>query len=132
MRQAQKEFTVNEALLRADLAIQCAVDGERDDPPAAPVAGEAWLVGEAPSGAFAGHAGAIAGWSDAGWRFVEPATGLRVFDKDLGCFRHYDAGWSSPIAPPAPSGGTTVDTEARAALVNLVERLIEAGIFPAG
>ena len=130
--QAQKEFTVNEALLHADLAIQCVVEGERNDPPAAPAAGEAWLIGSAPSGAFVGHAAAIAGWSAAGWRFIEATTGLRIFDKSVGCFRHFDGAWRSPAAPAAPSGGTTIDAEARAVLVNILETLADAGIISTG
>jgi len=130
--QAQKEFTVNEALLRADLAIQCVVEGERDDPPPTPVPGLAWLVGATPSGEFAGHAAAIAGWSEAGWRFVAAAVGLRVFDKSAACFRHYDGAWRLPALLAAPSGGATIDAEARAALVNLIETLADAGIFATG
>ena len=130
--QAQKEFTVNEALLRADLAIQCVVEDERDDPPPAPEPGQAWLVGDAPNGAFSGHAAAIAGWTAAGWRFVAATTGLRVFDKTARCFRHYDAAWRSPALPAAPNGGATIDVEARAALAELLERLAEAGIFAGG
>jgi hypothetical protein len=130
--QAQKEFTVNEALLRADLAIQCVVEGERDDPPPTPVPGMAWLVGATPSGEFTGHAAAIAGWSEAGWRFVAAAVGLRVFDKSAVCFRRYDGTWRLPTAPAAPSGGATIDAEARATLVNIIETLADAGIFATG
>ena len=127
--QAQKEFTVNEALLRADLAVQCVVEGERDDPPPTPVAGAAWLVGATPSGEFTGHAAAIAGWSEAGWRFIDATVGLRVFDKSAACFRHFDGTWTMPTAPAAPTGGTAIDAEAREAIVNILERLADAGIF---
>ena len=127
--QAQKELTVNEAMLRADLAIQCVVEAETATPPASPLPGQAWLVGAAPTGAFAGHAAAIAGWTAAGWRFVEAATGMRAFDKSASCFRHFDGGWNAPFAPSPPSGGSTIDTEARTALGNILEKLVDAGIF---
>ncbi|MCA1662647.1 MAG: DUF2793 domain-containing protein [Novosphingobium sp.] len=129
--QAQKEFTVNEALLRADLAIQSVVEDELAAPPAAPAPGQAWLVGSSPGGAFAGHAAAIAGWTSAGWRFVQPASGWRVYDKSTACFRHFDGAWRLPDAPAAPTGGATIDVEARAALGNILVRLAEAGIFSA-
>ena len=107
------------------------VEGELEAPPAAPAAGQAWLVGLAPTGAFAGHAAAIAGWTSAGWRFVDGSAGLRVFDKAAGCFRHFDEGWRLPAAPAAPAGGATMDAEARAAIVSILERLAAAGIFAA-
>ena len=127
--QAQKEFSVNEALSRADIAIQCAVEGEAATPPAAPEPGQAWLVDAAPTDAFAGHARAIAGWTSAGWRFLEPSIGFRVFDKAANGFRHFDGAWQIPAAPAAPIGGATIDAEARAALADILQKLVEAGIF---
>lgn len=129
--QAQKEFFVNEALLRADAAIQCAVEGEADVPPAAPQPGQAWLVGPAGSGAFDGHDRAIAAWTEDGWRFIAPAGGFRVFDRTRSCFRHFTEEWEVAVAPAPPSGGTTIDAEARAALAQVVEKLMAAGIFAA-
>ena len=127
--QAQKEFTVNEALLLADLAVQCVIEDELQSPPSAPAPGEAWLVATAPTGAFAGHAAAIAGWTSAGWRFLEPNVGFRVFDKTANCFRHFDGTWRRPTAPGAPSGGATIDAEARTAPADILQRLVDAGIF---
>ena len=109
--------------------IQCVVEGEVQAPPASPSAGQAWLVGDAPTGAFAGHAAAIAGWTGSGWRFVEAGDGLCVFDKSAGCVRRFAETWQSFIAPLPPTGGTTIDVEARAAIVNIMERLVEAGVF---
>lgn len=129
--QAQKEFYVNEALLRAEIAIQCVVLGETDQPPAAPEPGQAWIVGSQPSGAFAGHPGAIAGFSSSGWRYIEPSDGFRVFDAAAGSFRLFSSGWQEFVAPDAPTAGTTVDAEARAALAELIARLAAAGIFSA-
>lgn len=128
--QAQKEFFVNEALLRADLLLHPVIEGEVQSPPPGPVAGEAWLVGDAPLGAFAGQAEAIAGWTSAGWRFVAPHDGLRVFDRSEQCFRLYAGGWRAPTGAEAPTGGTTIDLEARAALVALIEVLANAAVIP--
>jgi len=127
--QAQKEFTVNEALLRADLALHCTVEGEVAVPPSTPLAGQAWLVAANPSGAFAGHTSAIAGYTAGGWRFIAAQAGLRVYDKTSGCFRHYTNAWQRCVAPATPGGGTTIDQEARTAIGNILEKLIAAGIL---
>jgi hypothetical protein len=127
--QAQKEFTVNEALLRADLALQCTVEGEVAAPPASPVAGQAWLVAAAPTGAFVGHAAAIAGFTPNGWRFIAASTGLRVFDKTAGCFRHFTNAWQHCVVPATATGGITIDQEARSVIANLLTKLVSAGIL---
>ena len=127
--QAQKEFTVNEALLRADLALHCTVEGEVAAPPATPLPGQAWLVAANPAGAFAGHTSAIAGFTSGGWRFIAAQPGLQVYDKSSACFRHYTNLWQRCIAPAAPSGGTTIDQEARTAIGNILEKLVSAGIL---
>ena len=127
--QAQKEFTLNEALLRADLVLHCAVEGEVAAPPPSPVAGQAWLVAANPSGAFAGHTSAIAGFTAGGWRFIAPQAGFRIYDKASACFRHYAGSWQRVIVPSAPAGGGTIDQEARTAIGNILEKLVSAGIL---
>ena len=128
--QAQKEFFVNEALLRTDLLLQCAVEGRVPSPPTAPVAGQAWLVGAPAAGAFAGYEHAIAAWTEGGWRFFAPIAGMRVFDRSLRAFRLFvDGAWRSPGAVAAPAGGGTIDAKARATLTQVLERLAEAGIL---
>lgn len=129
--QAQKEVTVNEALIIADILMHSAVEAAVNVPPAAPVAGQCWLVGTTPTGVFVDRAGAIAAWTDGGWRFLPPRDGMKVYDKELGCWRIHAAGWRVASAPPAVSGGTVIDVEARAAIATLVARLREAGIFSA-
>ena len=129
--QAQKEFFVNEAAARTDLLLHAAIEGEIAAPPAAPQPGQVWLVAASPSGLFAGHAASLAGWTGNGWRFVLPRDGLRVFDRSNAAFRLYRGGWRRQVAPSAPSAGTTIDVEARAAVVLLVERLVDAGVFAA-
>ena len=64
---AQKELAHNEALALLDLAVQAGVEAVGvDAPPGAPAPGACWIVGSAPSGAWAGHAGAVAGWTASG------------------------------------------------------------------
>lgn len=129
--QAQKEFFVNEALLRSDLLLHCVVEGEAQTPPSAPTPGQAWLVAAAPQSLFAGQAGAVAGWTGAGWRFIAPREGMQVFDRSARCFRLFFGVWRRIVSPAGPTGGSVVDTEARASVARLLEALVSAGIFAA-
>lgn len=78
--QASKETTHNEALTRLDMLVQPVVVGiNRNVPPAAPAIGECWVVGSAPTDAWAGQGGALAGWTGGGWRFVMPSEGFAAW-----------------------------------------------------
>ncbi len=81
--QAQKHITHNEALLALDAIIHAAVE-DRDlaAPPADPQEGQAWLVAASASGAWAGHDGEMAVWSDGVWCFHAPAAGWIVLVGD--------------------------------------------------
>jgi hypothetical protein len=127
--QAQKEFFVNEAHALTDALLHPAIEGEANDPPAAPVEGECWLVGDAPSGAWTDHAGELASYQAADWLFAAPRDGLRVLDRSTGQDARYLAGWRRPATPAAPTGGTTVDAEARAAVADLIAALIAGGLL---
>src|SRR3546814_6332332 len=83
--QAQKEVFHNEALILADLLVQAyAKSADQMVPPQTPAPGECWIVGDAPSGDWAGWAGALACWTHGGWRFVSPRPGMRVRVEDQG------------------------------------------------
>ena len=129
--QAQKEFTVNEALARLDGLLHPAVAGEADAPPGAPADGECWIVGAAPTGDWQGEGGALACRQAGNWLFVAPQAGMRVFDTALSAYRVYENGWSLPAAVVAPTGGAVEDAAARAAIAGLVAALVEARILPA-
>lgn len=128
--QAQKEIFVNEAHARADLLLHPAVKGEVAAPPANPLDGESWLVADGAQGDFAGHDGAIAGRQAGVWIFTRPRDGMRVLDQATGQHVLFAKGWQREPAPAAPSGGTTVDSEARAAIESVVIALQRTGIFP--
>ena len=67
--QAQKHVTHNEALRMLDAMLHIRVeDSGRDEPPGSPAEGQRHLLGNAPAGAFAGQAGAIAAWSANAYR----------------------------------------------------------------
>jgi len=148
--QAQKELFHNEALRRLDVAVAAAAETVGDDsPPGSPTEGQCFIVGTAPTGAWAGHAGAIAGYAAGGWRFVAPVAGMRALDKVSGQTATYDgAAWvvgtikgaklelagtqvvGARLAAVAnPTGGASVDAEARAAIVAILDRLRSHGLI---
>ena len=127
--QAQKEFFVNEAHALVDALLHAAIEGEADAPPSPATEGECWLVGVTPTGAWADHAGALASYQAGGWIFAAPRDGMRLLDTTTGQEIRYRDGWQRPATPPAPAGGATVDSEARAAIAELVEVLIASGIL---
>ena len=127
--QAQKETTVNEALVAIDFLLSASVEGVASTPPAFPAPGMAWIVGAAPTGAFSGHSGHIAGRTEAGWRFIQPAEGMRTFDRAAGAFQQYTDSWAMIASPDLPAGGGVVDAEARACLAAVLAALEQIGIF---
>lgn len=128
--QAQKEWWHNEALAMLDIGCQACVAGTLDTPPASPATGECWIVGGAPAAAWTGHAGAIAGWTEGGWRFVAPREGMTAWHAGEGTtVRHLAGAWrldrSAPIG--APVGGTVVDAECRSAVAAILAALRARG-----
>ena len=88
--QAQKHVTHNEAIELLDVIVQLCVQGfEVDTPPVTPSEGQSWLVGAAPTGDWAGHAGLIANWAGGGWMYLTPQTGWRAVDAVTGEMRVY-------------------------------------------
>jgi len=147
--QAQKELFHNEALMRIDAALQPTVEAiAQDDPPAAPTVGQCWVVGAAPTGAWAGQGGTIAAWSDGGWRFVAPLAGTTAWSRADGLFARYDGNrWilgeivgsrvivggvqvvgMQQAAIAAPTGGSVIDVEARATLSAIIAVLKSHGL----
>ena len=95
--QAQKETTVNEGFAIFDLVASAAIDGFLvDDPPASPSAGACYIVGASPTGAWSGHALALAGYTVGGWRFVTAIDGLAC-DHRVGSVLIVEVGPIDPI-----------------------------------
>ncbi len=128
--QAQKEFTVNEALARADALLHCAIEAQTATPPGSPAEGACWLVASSATGDWTGHSGEIACREAGAWLFVTPRDGMRILNRATGQQMFYRSGWQAPAAPSAPSGGTTIDTQARSTINALIAALKTAGILP--
>lgn len=147
--QAQKEVTHNAAVAAIDALLHLAVVSRTaTTPPVAPAAGSAWIVGPSPTGAWAGAAGRIAVFDASGWSFVAPRAGCLAYVVDDGLFAVFTAtGWAADAWPVAAiavdgrrllaarpatladaSGGTVVDTEARAAIAALTDALRAMGL----
>ena len=118
-------------------------------PPGSPVEGQCFIVGTAPTGAWAGQARAIAGYAAGGWRFVAAVAGMRALDKASGQTATFDGtAWvvgtvkgaklelagsqvvgARGSAVANPGGGTVVDVEARAAIVAMLDRMRSHGLI---
>jgi hypothetical protein len=148
--QAQKEAFHNEALARLDAALHACVAGDpTDELPADPAPGESWVVESGAGGAWAGKAGNLATWTAGGWRFTAPVPGMTVWNIDAGYRLHWTGtAWSQgewPVSTlvidgqqvvgprletvPSPSGGTTIDAEARAAVDAIIVALRTHGLI---
>jgi hypothetical protein len=148
--QAQKEHAHNEALLRIDAVLSAAAEGAQPEPPAgAPAAGSAWIVAAPGVGAWTGRDHHLAIWTVAGWRFVAPTEGMRIWNKAITVEQRWLSGaWTQGSLTgsalfiggrqvvgerqptvPSPSGGTTIDVEARQALDQIVVALMSHGLI---
>lgn len=148
--QAQKEMFHNESLARLDIAVQAVVaEVGRNAPPDAPTLGDCWVVGSAPGGAWAGNAGALAGWTSGGWRFIAPQEGMQAWSlADDQPIRYEGGAWrigelcgrvfmvdgqqvvaarQPPIAEPGD--GIVVDDQARSTITLILNAMRAHGLI---
>ena len=146
--QAQKELNHNEALTAVDALLHAGVADVAADPPVDPEPGDAWIVAAGATGAWEDQVDSLAIWSAGGWRFLAPVAGLIVWNSATGCWSRWTGVWVhgdwpvtsltiagdqivGPRQPdvPSPSGGTTIDAEARAAIDLLIVTLKSHGLI---
>lgn len=148
--QAQKEVYHNEALAGLDVALHPSIEAAAlATPPADPETGQSWIVGPGATGAWAGFEDSLACWTPNGWRFVAPVPGMLAWNIAAGCWLHWSgSAWSNGELPaaalviagdqvvgprlatvPSPSGGTTIDAEARSAIDALIVTLRSHGLI---
>lgn len=128
--QAQKEIFVNEGLARLDALLHCAIEALAATPPTTPQDGQCWLVANGATGAWSGHVGEIACFQQGQWLFQPPRDGLRLFNRASGQEVFFAGTWKTPAKPALPSGGTVIDSQARATITDLIDSLVTAGLLP--
>lgn len=83
---------LNLALNHIDAISQIrAVSVGTNTPPASPANGSRYIVGTAPTGAWAGQANRLARWLDGGWSFFDAAMAVNLADNKL--YIRGTAGW---------------------------------------
>lgn len=148
--QAQKEIWHNEALALLDLLVQPVVQSVgATEPPAMPAPGDCHVVGDGAQDAWAGYDHSVAGWTEAGWRFVIPAEGMRfLIAGTMVPITFVEGVWRTGVlaaselsvnglkvvgerggAVAVPAGGATIDSEARAALSSIIAALTAHGLI---
>jgi hypothetical protein len=148
--QAQKEVTHNEALTLADLLLAPVVESVGlVTAPASPSPGKGWVIGAGATGAWTGQDGKLAFWTVGGWRFVMPVMGMTLWSvADNQPVRFTASGWQIGLvsassltisgnqvvgarlaAITSPTGGATVDAEARSAIDSILNRLRSHGLI---
>lgn len=120
-----------------------------NDPPASPEPGQSYLVGSSPTGEWAQYPDHIAAFGEAGWRYIAPVAGLTLLDRSTGTLAAYQSnGWeagtvrafrlvidgrqvvgSQADAIANPSGGVTVDAEARSVITEMLAALRQHGLI---
>jgi hypothetical protein len=148
--QAQKEFYHNEALQTLDILVAGAVEETpRNSPPSAPAVGACYIVGTAPTGAWASSAQYLVAFTSGGWRFVPPFEGAIAYVRSTGTCAAYRAGaWEIGVlrgtnvviggqqvvagraaAIASVSGGTIVDIQARSVIDQILAAMRQHGLI---
>jgi hypothetical protein len=148
--QAQKEFTHNEALQMLDVLVAAAVEeGPRTEPPSSPSTGASFIVDASPTGAWTGKPDHVAAFTSGGWRFAAPIEGMSVYVKAGDCWANYRLGaWEMGLlrgsgliidgeqvvgerlaAIASPTGGTTIDSEARETIDEILSAMQQHGLI---
>lgn len=90
---------------------QLAVESVRSDPPTSPATGARYLIGDSPSGAWSGEAGALAEFTSGSWSFSAPSAGWAVFVTDVGSSYTFTSlgTWTPFSTATSYSWGTGID-----------------------
>jgi hypothetical protein len=148
--QVQKDLRYNDALQSIDVLLTPAVETvPMNEPPANAAAGQCYIVGPEPSGVWQGKSNTLASYAESGWRFVNCPSGTSVFIRSEGVFATFAGGiWelgairgsqllidgqkvvgARGAAIADPTGGSTIDAEARGALDQILAALRGHGLI---
>lgn len=128
--QAQKEFFVNQALVILDSLHPQAVVASQPVPPADAPEGVCYRVTGPAEQEWEGCEDHIAVRIGGDWHFIPPREGMRMFDGGIDQFLLFRDSWQTTAPTTAPTGGTVVDIEARAAIGQVIDALRNAGLLP--
>ena len=138
------------ALQTLDMTVAgCVEEAPRAAPPAAPAIGACYVVDLTPTAEWTGKPQCIAAFTSGGWRFMAPQEGMQFYVRATGTWAAYRAGaWelgtvrgaslvlggeqvvgSRSAAIASPAGGALVDTEARAAINQILTSLRQHGLI---
>jgi hypothetical protein len=129
--QAQKEVFVNEAHAVLDALVHGIIEAESDTPPLDPQDGQCWIVGSGATGDWLGRETRIACRQSGQWLYVTPVDGMRVLDRAKSQELLFSNGWIRVDPVQEPIGGSVVDSQARAAIAELISALTDLGLLPA-
>lgn len=148
--QAQKEVVHNEAVQLLDLIVAAAVEeAPRSAPPTAPAIGATYIVDAGATGDWAGQDQCLAGYTAGGWRFITPRPGTSAYVVSASLWSVFrDGAWETgavrgdglfvggeqvvgarAAAIAAPAGGSTVDSQARTAVAQILSALRQHGLI---
>ncbi len=117
--QSQKHVTHNEAIRAIDAIVQLSVlDRNLNAPPDSPAEGARYIVGSSPTGAWSGHARAVAAYQDGAWMIYPPNEGwiAWVADEDIAVV--WDGSAWSTLSTGEGGGGSETDPEFDTVAIN--------------
>lgn len=117
--QSQKEVTHNAALDLIDALIQAAmIDISINTPPGSPSAGDCYIVGSSPTGAWTGQANAVAYYTTI-WNFITPFKGMTVWVDSLALLYTWSGtAWGASFNPTSFANLTMLGVNATADSTN--------------
>ena len=150
-QQVEPEVTHNSAIVVMSALLKGVINATTNTPPVSPTAGDAYIIGGSPTGAWNGKAKKIAIFYNGGWLYIPGVDdngsqiamgarqeGMTIYDQNINGLQVFDGtNWQArylleaakQAAVADATGGSTVDTEARAALNSLLAKCRTLGLI---
>lgn len=150
-QQVEPELTHNSALVVMSALLKGVINATNNTPPGSPTVGDAYIVGSAGAGDWYGKSKTIAIYYNGGWLHIPGVDsngtqitmgsrqeGMCVYDQNINGLQVFDGtNWqprylleaAKQAAVADATGGSTVDTEARAALNSLLAKCRTLGLI---